>query len=60
MKIINARLRHKESLYTLDLDDGVIKSITPQAAVLTPAISTRNKSWLSRRSSSRISILMPP
>ncbi|MWU43947.1 cytosine deaminase, partial [Escherichia coli] len=35
MKIINARLRHKESLYTLDLDDGVIKSITPQAAVQT-------------------------
>jgi cytosine deaminase len=26
MKIINARLRHKESLYTLDLDDGVIKA----------------------------------
>ena len=35
MKIINARLRHKESLYTLDLHDGVIKSITPQAAVQT-------------------------
>ena len=35
MKIINARLRHKESLYTLDLDDGVIKSITPQTTVQT-------------------------
>ncbi|WP_227650975.1 hypothetical protein, partial [Klebsiella pneumoniae] len=25
MKIINARLRHQEALYTLDLQDGVIK-----------------------------------
>ncbi|HIF6299438.1 TPA: cytosine deaminase [Klebsiella michiganensis] len=32
MKIINARLRHQEALYTLDLQDGVIKSITAQAA----------------------------
>ena len=32
MKIINARLRHQEALYTLDLQDGLIKSITAQAA----------------------------
>ena len=32
MKIINARLRHQEALYTLDLQDGVIKSIAAQAA----------------------------
>ena len=32
MKIINARLRQQEALYTLDLQDGVIKSITAQAA----------------------------
>jgi hypothetical protein len=62
MKIINARLRHQEALYTLDLQDGVIKSITAQAAAQAAdaAISTLSKSWLSRRSSSRISILTPP
>lgn len=32
MKIINARLRHKEALYTLELQDGVIKSITLQTS----------------------------
>ncbi|VTN06637.1 Cytosine deaminase [Raoultella ornithinolytica] len=32
MKIINARLRHQEALYTLELQDGLINSITPQAA----------------------------
>ena len=32
MKIINARLRHQEALYTLDLQDGVIKSISAQTA----------------------------
>ncbi|STW08580.1 cytosine deaminase [Klebsiella grimontii] len=35
MKIINARLRHQEALYTLDLQDGVIKSISAQAAAQT-------------------------
>ncbi len=62
MKIINARLRHKESLYTLDLDDGVIKSITPQAAVQTADASDidAQQKLVIRRSSSRISILMPP
>jgi cytosine deaminase len=32
MNIINARLRHKEALYTLELQDGLIKSITAQDA----------------------------
>ena len=60
MKIINARLRHQEALYTLDLQDGVIKSISARRRRLKPAISMPNKSWLSRHSSSRISILTPP
>ena len=34
MKIINARLRHKEALYSLELRDGMIKSIAPQTATL--------------------------
>lgn len=39
MKIINARLRHQEALYTLDLQDGVIKSISAQAAAQTAEAS---------------------
>ncbi|HBQ6958410.1 TPA: cytosine deaminase, partial [Klebsiella pneumoniae] len=35
MKIINARLRRQEALFTLDLHDGMIHSITAQAAMQT-------------------------
>ena len=38
MKIINARLRHKEALYTIELDGAVIKSITLQTS--TPVAGT--------------------
>ncbi|MFB9136758.1 cytosine deaminase [Vibrio olivae] len=31
MKIINARLRHQETLYTLECDNGVFTQITPQS-----------------------------
>lgn len=35
MKIINARLRRQEALFTLDLQDGIIHRITAQAAMQT-------------------------
>ncbi len=35
MKIINARLRRQEALFTLDLQDGMIHRITAQAAMQT-------------------------
>lgn len=62
MKIINARLRRQEALFTLDLQDGMIHRITAQAAMqtATQGISTPRAGWRSRPSSSRISILTPP
>ncbi|ELY2935292.1 cytosine deaminase [Cronobacter sakazakii] len=36
MNIANARLRRREGWFTLVLDDGIIKAITPQAAMLAP------------------------
>ena len=36
MNIVNARLRRREGWFTLVLDDGIIKAITPQAAMLAP------------------------
>ncbi len=62
MKIINARLRRQEALFTLDLQDGIIHRITAQAAMqtATPGLSTPRAGWRSRPSSSRISILTPP
>ncbi len=35
MKIINARLRRQEALFTLDLQDGMIHRITAQTAMQT-------------------------
>ncbi|WP_067220760.1 cytosine deaminase [Marinomonas gallaica] len=34
MKIINARLRHQDTLFTLECEHGVFKSITPQTSVI--------------------------
>ncbi|ELY5804843.1 cytosine deaminase [Cronobacter sakazakii] len=36
MNIVNARLRRREGWFTLVLDDGIIKAITPQTAMLAP------------------------
>lgn len=63
MKIINARLRRREALFTLDLQDGMIHRITARAAMQTADagdIDACVAGWRSRPSSSRISILMPP
>ncbi len=62
MKIINARLRRQEALFTLDLQDGIIHRITAQAAMQTAdagAIDAQGRLAI-RPSSSRISILTPP
>ncbi len=63
MKIINARLRRQEALFTLDLQDGIIHRITAQAAMQTAdagAIDARGRLAIPPPSSSRISILTPP
>ncbi|EOI5728900.1 cytosine deaminase [Cronobacter malonaticus] len=36
MNIVNARLRRREGWFTLVLDDGIIKAITPQTAMQAP------------------------
>ncbi|EJQ2007139.1 cytosine deaminase [Cronobacter sakazakii] len=36
MNIVNARLRRREGWFTLVLDDGIIKAITPQSAMQAP------------------------
>ncbi|EJJ0547843.1 cytosine deaminase [Cronobacter sp. HA18006] len=36
MNIVNARLRRREGWFTLVLDNGIIKAITPQAAMQAP------------------------
>ncbi|EOU1337166.1 cytosine deaminase [Cronobacter malonaticus] len=36
MNIVNARLRRREGCFTLVLDDGIIKAITPQTAMQAP------------------------
>ena len=62
MKIVNARLRRQEALFTLELQEGIIRGMTAQTAMRTPTpgISTPRVGWRSRPSSSRISILTPP
>ena len=51
MKIINARLRQQEALYTLDLQDGVIKSITAQAAAQAASSMSAERIGVARTSS---------
>ena len=53
MKIINARLRRQEALFTLDLQDGIIHRITAQAAMQTADAGAID-------AQGRISILTPP
>ncbi len=49
MKIINARLRRQEALFTLDLQDGIIHRITagPRCRLPTPGLSTPGAGWRS-------------
>ena len=35
MKIVNARLRRQEALFTLELQDGIIRRMTAQTAMQT-------------------------
>ena len=35
MKIVNARLRRQEALFTLELQDGIIRGMTAQTAMRT-------------------------
>lgn len=62
MKIVNARLRRQEALFTLELQDGIIRRMTAQTAMRTADTGDIDAQGRlgSRPSSSRISILTPP
>lgn len=62
MKIVNARLRRQEALFTLELQDGLIQRMTAQTAMQTAVagdIDAQGRLAIPP-SSSRIFILTPP
>ena len=45
MKIVNARLRRQEALFTLELQDGLIQRMTAQTAMQTAVRDELANSW---------------